>query len=271
MLFCFACVNINKPPSCECNSGGFPSSRYTAASNGATFADICFVLVAEHLIMKRFFILGTILLTAALYSAPALAQKKLTEGSIFYDITISTSSEKPQNAEFLNGATNAVYIKPGKSRTEMVSSLGTQSTIISQAGDKKDIVILKEYGEQKYMITLTPADWAEVNKKYENVSFTFDPSATKTIQGFSAKKAIGSLADGTAFTVWYTPDIVVDSKDFQYANKNLPGLALEYETTLGNLKVTYTASKVSFAPVPATKFELPKSGYRIMTYQESKG
>ncbi len=222
--------------------------------------------------MKRFFTISTAFVTASvLFSLPLWAQKKLTEGSIFYDITISTSSEKPQNAEFLNGATNAVYIKPGKTRTEMVSSLGTQSTIISQTGDKKDITILKEYGEQKYMITLTPADWTEVNKKYENVTFTFDPSATKPIQGFAAKKAIGSLADGTSFTVWYTPDIVVDSKDFQYANKNLPGLALEYETTVGNLKVTYTVSKVSFGPVPATKFDMPKSGYRVMTYQESKG
>jgi len=206
-----------------------------------------------------------------LFSLPVLAQKKLTDGSIFYDITISTGSDKPQNADFLNGATNAVYIKGGKTRTEMVSSLGTQTTIINQTANSKEITILKEYGEQKYMINLTPADWAEVNKKYENVTFTLDPTATKTIQGFAAKKAIGNMADGTSFTVWYTPDIIIDGKDFQYVNRNLPGLALEYETTLGNLKVTYTVSKVSFAPVPASKFELPKSGFRIMTYQESKG
>jgi GLPGLI family protein len=206
-----------------------------------------------------------------LFSLPVLAQKKLTDGSIFYDITITTGSDKPQNADFLNGATNAVYIKGGKTRTEMVSSLGTQTTIINQTAGSKEITILKEYGEQKYMINLTPADWADVNKKYENVSFTLDPAATKTIQGFVAKKAIGSMPDGTTFTVWYTPDIAIDGKDFQYVNRNLPGLALEYETILGNLKVTYTASKVSFAPVPASKFELPKSGFRVMTYKESKG
>jgi GLPGLI family protein len=153
----------------------------------------------------------------------------------------------------------------------MVSSLGTQTTIISQTGNTKEITVLKEYGEQKYMINLTPADWVDVNRKYENVTFTYDNTATKNIQGFAAKKAIGNMSDGTTFTVWYTPDISVDGKDFQYVNRNLPGLALEYETTLGNLKVTYTASKVSFAPVPATKFELPKAGFRVMTYQESKG
>ncbi|WP_240409990.1 hypothetical protein [Flavisolibacter nicotianae] len=206
-----------------------------------------------------------------LASLPSLAQKKLAEGSILYDITINNGSDKPQNAEFLDGATNAVYIKAGKVRTEMVSSLGTQSTIIDQTGGKKEVTILKEYGAQKFMINLAAADWADLNKKYENVTFTYDPSATKVIQGLSAKKAIGKLGDGTTFTVWYTPDITVDNKDFQYANRNLPGLALEYETVLGNLRVVYTVSKLSFAPVPQAKFDLPKTGFRVMTYQESKG
>lgn len=212
-----------------------------------------------------------VLAVAGIFSMPAFAQKKMTEGAVFYDITISTGSDKPQNAEFLNGATSAVYIKGGKTRTEMISSLGTQTTIINQTANAKEITVLKEYGDQKYMISYTPADWAEVNKKYENVTFVFDNSATKNIQGFVAKKAIGSMPDGTSFTVWYTPDITIDGKDFQYVNRNLPGLALEYETTLGNMKVTYTASKVSFAPVPAARFDLPKTGFRVMTYQESKG
>ena len=206
-----------------------------------------------------------------LLALPALSQRKLTEGTILYDITINNGTDKPQNAEFLDGATNAVYIKGGKVRTEMVSSLGTQSTIINQMGGNKEVTILKEYGAQKFMINLTAADWADLNRKYQNVSFTYDPTATKTIQGFTAKKAVGTLGDGTTFTVWYTPDIVIDNKDFQYANRNLPGLALEYEANLGNLKVVYTVSKLSFAPVPAAKFDLPKAGFRVMTYQESKG
>jgi GLPGLI family protein len=212
--------------------------------------------------------LSLVLLTVV----PATAQKKLTEGSILYDISISNSANsKPQNAEFLDGATNAVYIKGGKVRTEMVSSLGTQSTIIDQSGGKKQVTILKEYGPQKFMINLTADDWTQVNSKFEDVNFSYDASATKTIQGLTAKKATGKLKDGTTFTVWYTPDIVVDNKDFQYANRKLPGLALEFETAVGNLQVVYMVSKLSFAPVPAAKFDLPKSGFRVMTYQESRG
>ncbi len=228
-------------------------------------------LVTNHSMKKNFILRSAFIISTTIFSMTVIAQKKLTEGFILYDITINTGSEKPQNAEFFDGATNAVYIKGSKSRTEMVNSLGTQSTIINQSADKKEITILKEYGEQKYMINLTPADWAEVNKKYANVTFTYDAAATKTIQGYAAKKAVGSLTDGTTFTVWYTPDITLDNKDFQYINRTLPGLALEYETTFGNLKVTYRVSKISFAPMAVSKFDLPKSGFRVVSYQESKG
>ncbi|HEX2608343.1 MAG TPA: hypothetical protein VHK91_13230 [Flavisolibacter sp.] len=212
----------------------------------ATFLSVLFLLIAGGL----------------------MAQKRFTEGTISYDIVINTGTDKPQNADFLDGATSAVYIKANKSRTEMVSPLGTQSTIMD--GTKNSIVILKEYGEQRYMINLTPEDWKDANKRYDDVTFTYDDAETKTIQGYKAKKAIGKLKDGTTFIVWYTTDLIIDNRDFQYANRNLPGLALEYETNLGNLKVTYTVSKISFSPVPAAKFDLPKTGYRVLTYAESK-
>jgi GLPGLI family protein len=213
----------------------------------------------------RFQILSVLLLWFAL---PVLAQKKFSEGTISYDIVINTGSEKPQNADFLDGATSAVYIKGNKVRTEMVSPLGTQSTIIDPT--KNAIVILKEYGEQKYMINLRPEDWKDANKKYEDVAFAYDAGSSKTISGYKCSKAVGTLKDGTSFTVWYTTDLIPENKDFQYANRSLPGLALEYETNLGNMKVTYTVSKISFSPVPAAKFDVPKTGYRIMSYNESK-
>ena len=198
----------------------------------------------------------------------ALSQKKFSEGTINYDIVINTGSDKPQAADFLDGATSTVYIKGNKSRTEMVSSLGTQATIIDDA--KNTISVLKEYGDQKYLIQLTPADWKDANKRYEGVTFSFT-TETKTIAGYNCKKAIGKLANGTNFSVWYTPDLVPENKDFQNANKSLPGLAMEYEASMGSLIVTYTVSKISFSPVPAVRFDLPKTGYRVLTYAESKG
>jgi GLPGLI family protein len=217
--------------------------------------------------MRRIF---TILLVGCiLFAQNVQAQKKLTEGTISYDIMINTGTDKPQNADFFDGATSAVYIKGNRCRTDMISSLGTQSTIIDDA--KNSITILKEFGEQKYMISLTPANWKDANKRYEGVVFSYEGNETKTIIGYTCKKAIGKLKDGTTFSVWYTSELQAESNGCQYANKDLPGIAMQYETTLGNLKVTYTVSKISFSPVPSSKFDLPKSGFRIMTYEESKG
>jgi len=203
-----------------------------------------------------------------LIAAPAAAQKKFSEGTISYDIVINTGSDKPKNADFLDGTTVANYIKGNKSRTEMVSPLGALTTIQDSA--RNSVVILKEFGEQKYMITLTPEDWKDANRKYEGIVYTYDPSATRVLQGYSCKKAVGKLADGTTYTVWYTPDLVPVNKSFQYETRTLPGLALEYEVDTNNQKVTYTVSRISFSPVPAAKFDLPKSGFRIMTYAETK-
>ena len=215
--------------------------------------------------LRIFFFLLPVLLLVASFTA---AQKKLTEGTISYDIVINTGSEKPQAPDFFDGATSTVYLKGSKSRVEMVSSLGKQSTIIDAAANS--IVVLKEYGEQKYMIQMTPDNWKDANRKYENVSFSYTDD-TKNILGYQCKKAVGKLNDGTSFTVWYTPDLVPENKDFQYANRTLPGLAMEYESSVGNLKVSYTVSKINMNPVPAAQFDLPRSGFRVMTYEESKG
>jgi GLPGLI family protein len=215
--------------------------------------------------MKHFYFLT---ISFLFFAVPVLAQKKFTEGTISYDVVINTGSEKPKNADYLDGTTIANYIKGNKSRTEMVSPLGNMTTIHDSA--KNNIVILKEFGEQKYMITLTPADWKDVNKKYEGISFNMESTEEKTILGYKCKKAVGTLADGTSFTVWYTPDLVPENKNFQYETRSLPGLAMEYEINSRDQKVTYTVSKISFSPVPGSKFDLPKAGYRIMTYGESK-
>jgi GLPGLI family protein len=206
--------------------------------------------------------------TALFTSANLTAQRKLTEATISYDIVINTSNKTPQAADLLDGATSVIYLKGNSSRSEMISSLGTQATIIDAKSG--DVTVLKEYGDQKYMIKMTPDNWKESNKKYEGVIFSYS-NEEKTIAGFKCLKAIGTLKDGSTFTVYYTKELLPVNKDFQYLNKNLPGLAMQYEATMGKMVVTYTVSSINFNPVSQSKFDLPKSGYRVMSYDESKG
>lgn len=209
-------------------------------------------------------------ITALVASMQLVAQtpKRMTEATISYDIVINTSTAKPQGADLLDGATSVIYLKGNSSRSEMVSSLGTQATIVD--GKTGNVAILKEYGDQKYMIKLTPDNWKQSNKKYEDVVFTFQ-NEYKTIAGYNCQKATGTLTDQTTFTVYFTRDLLPVNKDFQYLNKNLPGLAMQYEATMGKMLVTYTVSSINFNPVPQAKLDMPKSGYRVMTYEESKG
>ncbi len=53
-------------------------------------------------------------------------------------------------------------------------------------------------------------------------------------------------------------------------NRSLPGLAMQYESVRKDKVVTYTVSDINYKPIAPSKFESPKSGYRVMTYEESK-
>jgi GLPGLI family protein len=216
--------------------------------------------------MKTKSTISSIICFLCIFPVAVSAQKKLTEATISYDIVINTNNATPQAADLLDGAVSVIYLKGNSSRSEMISSLGTQSTIVD--GKSGKVTVMKDYGEQKYMITLTPENWKQSNRKYEGITFTYE-NDFKTIAGYNSQKATGKLSDGSTFTVYFTRDLVPVNKDFQYLNKNLPGLAMQYEANVGKQKVTYTVSTINFNLVPAAKFDLPKSGYRVMTYEES--
>lgn len=210
----------------------------------------------------------TILSIVSLVStSPLFAQKKLVEATITYDIAINSNDSKPNAADLLDGATNVIYLKGYFSRSEMKSSLGTQATIID--GKSGEATMLKDYGEQRYMIKLTPKEWAESNKKYDSVSFSYT-NEYKTLYGYKCQKVIGKINDSTTFTVYFTPELIPINKDFEFMNRSLPGLAMQYESIKKGKIVTYTVSDINFKPVPLSKFDLPKAGYRVMTYEESK-
>src|SRR5690348_28246 len=208
-----------------------------------------------------------LIFASAFFSLHSYAQKNIAEGSFVYNISVETGSSQPKMADMLDGATTTIYLKGNESRSEMVSGLGSDATIYNAATGKG--VILKDYSGQKLMITLNPEDWASNNKKYEGITFE-NTGETTTIAGLHCQKAIAKLKDGTSFTVYYTYEVVPVNKDYDPQFRTLPGLAVQYEMQKGKSKFKFTLSKIDYAPVPASKFEIPKSGYRVMTYNEAK-
>ncbi|MEI9956667.1 MAG: hypothetical protein WDM90_10285 [Ferruginibacter sp.] len=205
-----------------------------------------------------------LLLTISVFS---FAQKTISEGTMVYDIVIQSGNKEPQMSDALDGGTVTVSIKGGQSRSDMVSALGKESTI--HDAKTGDAVILKEYSGQKLMITLNKDNWDAKNKAYSDIAFDLT-NETITIAGYNCKKAIAKLPSGKTFVVYYAPDLVVTNKDYNATFKNLPGLAMQYEYESGKMKYKYTLSKINFEPVAASKFDFPKSGYRVMTYEENQ-
>lgn len=216
--------------------------------------------------IKRILTAGFIIIL--LFSAITVsAQKIISEGTLVYNISIQTGSNEPKMADMLDGATTTIYLKGMQSRSELVSGLGSEVTIYDSK--KGSGVILKDYSGQKLMITLTKEDWDKKNSKYEGITFE-TTNETLNIAGYECKKAIAKLKDGSSFVVYYTTELEVADKDYDSQFKNLPGLALQYEWQSGKMRFKYTLSKINFDVVPASKFDIPKSGYRVMTYAETK-
>lgn len=197
----------------------------------------------------------------------AYAQKKVSELTLVYDATVTTGNAEPRIADAFDGATITVSLKGSLSRSEMSSALFSSTTIHdARAGSA---VVLREVSGQKLLIRMTPENWEEKNRRYQGISFT-NTGETKVIAGYNCVKAEARLQDGSSFIVYYTPDLLPENKEYDYQFRSLNGLPLEYELTQGRLTIKYTVSKINMNPVPASRFEVPKSGYREMTYDESK-
>ena len=228
-------------------------------------------LISEWLHMRKFFtVICCSVLTAGALAQPITNQssRRLSEATIIYSVAIRTTNTMPKAADLMDGAINTVYLKGNMSRSDLVSSLGRQSTIVDA---KTGIAtVIKEYGEQRYLINMTPAEWKGSNRAYDSVRYQYT-GVIKKILGYTCEEAIGTWGSGNSYVVYFTRALQPVNHEFQYLNRNLPGLALEYHAVVGKNELIYQATRIDFDPVPQTIFDLPESGYRVMTYEESKG
>ncbi len=200
-------------------------------------------------------------------SKTGFPQQVISEGILIYNISIETGSKEPKMADMLDGATTTIYFKGAQTKSEMVSGLGKETTIYdSRTGTG---VILKDYSGQKLMITLDKEDWEKKNRKYEGINYEISDE-TVNIAGYECKKAIATLKDGNSFTVYFAPGLKVSNLNYDNPFKNLPGLAVQYEWKSGKMMFKYTLAKINSETVPLARFEIPKSGYRVLTFEETQ-
>ncbi|MBN8834013.1 MAG: hypothetical protein J0H76_06500 [Sphingobacteriales bacterium] len=199
-----------------------------------------------------------------LMSASAKSQHSLDDGTLLYNISIHSSN---QESKTIPGATLTLYVSKTKSSSVMNSALGTESAVYDNVLGKG--FILKEYSGQKLMITINHKDWQQKNQWNNNLNFNYT-NETKIINGFTCKKATAITQSGNPFTVYYAPDIKITNTKYNNAFPRLPGLPVQFDLQSGNLIFQYQLTSINYGVVPANIFEAPKSGYRVMSYEENQ-
>ena len=188
------------------------------------------------------------------------AQKRFSEGTIGYNVIMTSAGVKTPGE-----TVSLQMIKGGHYRSELTSEVGKTTTIYDLSEGAG--AILREFGMQKIMIPLGKKEWDLRLQKKEISSFKF-LDETKEILGYSCLKAIAEKADGTTVVLFFTKEIIPENRDMELQFQRVPGFVLEYESKQGDFIVNYKAKFLNFDPVPVQKFDLPKSGYRILEYTE---
>ncbi len=207
--------------------------------------------------MKRIILCGIMLVVnLAVYSQ----QRVVAECTVTYALTADDSTTDKEWSDALKAGVKTVYIKGFNSRSDLISPSFSQTTFFDKT--KGTAVILRVLGNNKFITRLDNAGWAQLNSRFDTSVLTL-LAETKTILGYECKKAVLQLKDGHAFALYYAPAIIPSVKEFEYQFKNVPGWVLAYQTQDANgKKVYYTAVKINMNPVPASKFDVPTSGYR---------
>src|ERR1700748_44667 len=181
-------------------------------------------------------LLGILLLVT---SWLGIQQRILAECTITYAIsTDSTSGKDAQQS--LHATTKTVYIKGNNSRTDLVSPSFSQSVIFDR--NTGSAVILRTFGNNRFMTRLDTTHWIDKNKNYKNLTL-IPANETKTIAGYDCRKMILQLKDTSSLVVYYATSIVPSVKEFEVQFKDVPGFVLEYEVEEQGKKITYTATK----------------------------
>ncbi len=198
------------------------------------------------------------------------AQKRFT-GKIIYKISMDMEGIPPE-AKGMLPTTMGTYIGADKVKTEIITAMGTQSTILDLK--EKSHTTLMDIMGQKLAIKDT---FDDVQKEMKDVpEYRIEITGeTKEIAGYTATKAlIKRITDDGRERIegkaWFTDKLNINP-DINFSNplyKDLQGLLLDYEMDAGNnMKMKLTAVEVSSQRIKDSMFDIP-ADYEIITREE---
>ena len=117
---------------------------------------------------------------------------------------------------------------------------------------------------------MSESNWIDKNSSSHDLNFNVEDKIF-TVNGFQCKKATATSSKMEQITVFYSPSIVISNSNYNNCFSKLNGLPVKYERRLtdGTIYV-YLLDNINYDIVSSNKFDFPKSGYRVMSYDDVK-
>jgi GLPGLI family protein len=198
---------------------------------------------------------------------PAVAQKTMNEGKFIFEISYPGSEMSDQQLAMMP-TEMVMYIKKDKSRMEMSMGMGMTTVVISDNKAKVATTLMDVMGN-KIATKSTEADIEKQNADQGDFKVQITDE-TKTIAGYTCKKAVVTDNEGESSDIYFCEDIKLEGGNWsQKQFKDINGFPLMYSFKQRGMNMQMTATKIIDEKVDDSKFNIP-SDYKEMTQEEMR-
>lgn len=185
--------------------------------------------------------------------------------TVSYSIELKAKRKNTGIGETYNGGVETIFAGDRQVRLRLVSLMRMQSIFILPDNPQR-VTILKESGKDKYKCYLSDEEWKLYNQKYEGAVCRPTGDSIR-ILNYSCKKAILTLKNGKAITVYYTQAIQKPAiSGVEPLFSAVPGLVLKYEYTFRKGTIVYTATMVTRSAIDPDAFAIPGNEFPLKKY-----
>lgn len=190
------------------------------------------------------------------------AQKRFSEGTVQYAVESQTGIPSQTDSSVYS-----LMVKGASIRAELKSAVGrTVSFFDAREGTG---AVTREFGNQRILIPMDKISWADLTADFRQMHFE-NGEGDSLILSVPCKIVRGTMQDGALLTIWYAEDIQPEITEINFPLANLPGWPMLVKMEKKTASVLFRVVEINFDPVPVQYFEVPKSGFRILSYRESK-
>lgn len=202
---------------------------------------------------------------------------QMEEGYIRYDFTYEAlTDEAAEVLAFMPDSHYDFYFTPNNSAFHIEMGIYLNLTIVRDFKTEK-IFMKKDLGGEKTAIKSTFTAYENYLKTEENDKEAADEEAdityldeTKTIKGYTCKKALITDEDGGEVIYWYTDELKVKGLEETAFDNGLSGTVMAFELENEGIKTTCMVSQIKNEIEDQSVFDMnvPEGYEEIKTFEE---